>query len=62
MTANGFELHLSGPMVSTYVILASTNMLDWIPISTNSTLTGSAVFTDTDAIKKPARFYRATAR
>ncbi|MCU0785444.1 MAG: Ig-like domain-containing protein, partial [Verrucomicrobia bacterium] len=61
MTADGFELHLSGPMVSTYVILASTNMLDWTPISTNSALTGSVVFTDTEAKNFSQRYYRATA-
>jgi VCBS repeat-containing protein len=62
MTAAGFELQLSGPTGSTYVILASTNMLDWTPIFTNSALTGSVVFTDTDAINNPVRFYRAVAR
>src|ERR1017187_450094 len=59
MTANGFELKLSGPMVPSYVIEASTNLTNWTPISTNSGLTGSVVFTDTEAANFSQRFYRA---
>jgi VCBS repeat-containing protein len=59
MTANGFELKLSGPPTSTYIIEASTNLTDWTPISTNSGLTGSVVFTDTEATNFSQRFYRA---
>ena len=59
MTENGFRLQLTGPDDSTYVILASTNATNWTPIATNRVTTGGLVFTDTDAVKYPTRFYRA---
>jgi len=62
MTSTGFELKLSGPPASTYVIEASTNLTDWTAISTNSGLTGSVVFSDTEAANFSQRFYRALAR
>ena len=58
---SGFQLQLSGPPASTYIIQASTNLRDWTPISTNSGLTGSVVFTDTNAANFSQRFYRALA-
>jgi VCBS repeat-containing protein len=62
MTADGFSFQLSGAPASTYVIEASTNLTDWTPISTNSGLTGSVVFTDTEAANFSQQFYRAMAR
>jgi hypothetical protein len=62
MTSTGFELKLSGPPASTYVIEASTNLTDWTAISTNSGLTGSVVFSDTEAANFSQRYYRALAR
>jgi len=41
------------------IILASTNLLDWIPIFTNPAVTGSFQFLDTGATNQPNRFYRA---
>jgi VCBS repeat-containing protein len=62
MTAGGFSFQLSGPPASTYVIEASTNLTDWTAISTNSGLTGSVVFSDTEAANFSQRYYRALAR
>ena len=62
MTAVGFSFQLSGAPASTYVIEASTNLTDWTPISTNSGLTGSVVFTNSEAANLSQRFYRAMAR
>jgi VCBS repeat-containing protein len=62
MTANGFQLKLSGPVVPSYVIEASTNLTNWIPISTNSGVGGDVVFTDFDAANFSPRFYRALVR
>ena len=59
MTTNGMELGLSGPSVSTFVILASPDFQNWSPISTNYTVSGDVVFTDTDAAMRTTRFYRA---
>jgi len=60
MTTNGCELVLSGPVRSTYIILASTNFTDWAPISTNYTEIGNVVFTDIRAANRAGGFYRAT--
>jgi hypothetical protein len=62
MTPNGFSFQLSVPMGCTYVVLATTNLRDWTPISTNVALTSSVVLTDTPATTSGARFYRAVVR
>jgi hypothetical protein len=59
MTANGFQLQLSGPSGSNYVIQASTDLKNWVPISTNAAPTGSVSYTDAAAINLPFRYYRA---
>jgi hypothetical protein len=62
MGTNGFTILLSGPTGSTYVILASTNLMDWTPISTNAAPTGSVTFTDTTATNHSFRYYKAMVR
>src|ERR1017187_1875995 len=62
MAPNGFTFQLSVPVGHTYVILATTNLQDWTPISTNVALTGSVAFTDTSATNNRMRFYRAMAQ
>lgn len=62
MTANGFELRISGPAASTYVISASTNLSDWTPVFTDYTDFGNMTFTDTSATNNPVRFYCVEAR
>jgi uncharacterized repeat protein (TIGR01451 family) len=62
MTTNGFTILLSGPAGSNYVILASANLKDWTPVSTNAAPTGSATFTDTTATNRSLRFYKAAVR
>jgi len=59
-TSNGvFTLPLSGAPNMTYILEASTNLVDWVPISTN--VPGSSPFflTDPNAASFPTRFYRA---
>jgi hypothetical protein len=62
MTTNGFNILFSGPAGSNYVILASTNLKSWTPISTNAAPTGSVTFTDKAATNHSARYYRAMLR
>jgi hypothetical protein len=62
MTPNGFEFQLSVPIGSIYVILASTNLQDWTPISTNVALTATVLVTDTEATNHSTRFYRVVVR
>jgi hypothetical protein len=57
-TPAGFTFQFSVPVGLTYTILASTNLQDWTPISTNIALTGNVVFTDTDATNYSTRLYR----
>lgn len=59
MTANGFKIQLSGPAGSNYVIQASSDLKNWIPISTNAAPTGSISYTDTAATNLSFRYYRA---
>ncbi len=56
--AGNFEFDLSGPAASGYVIQASTNLVNWIPIQTNSPFTGAFHFVDPAGTALPARFYR----
>jgi hypothetical protein len=58
MTTNGFTFQLSVSVGQTYVILATTNLQDWAPISTNVALTGDAVITDPATTNYTRRFYR----
>jgi sulfur carrier protein ThiS len=57
-TTNGFAFRLLGPP-GTYVMQASTNLADWVPVATNSTLTGLWDYTDPGATGVGRRFYRA---
>lgn len=58
MTANGFTIQLSASMGCNYVILASTNLKDWTPISTNVALTGTLEFADSSATNLPSEGIR----
>jgi hypothetical protein len=51
-----FQFNLAGAAGSNYVIEASTNLTDWIPLETN---TSPFTFTDTNAVNFLLRFYRA---
>lgn len=63
VTTNGsFQLNLLGHTNKTYVIEVSTNLVNWTPIFTNSTLSGALNFIDTNAPNFTARFYRAVER
>jgi hypothetical protein len=56
----GFSCRLDGLAPGTYVILVSSNLVDWAPISTNVVPSnGPAAFVDPGAGALPLRFYRA---
>jgi uncharacterized protein (TIGR03790 family) len=58
--ANGaFTMEVGIPTTLPYVILASTNLMNWLPICTNS-IPGLLNFIDYDSTNYPARFYRMT--
>lgn len=62
ITNDDIQFQLSGPIASDYVILASTDLVNWTPISTNAAPTGNFVFTEAAAANYSARFYRAMLR
>lgn len=43
----------------TVVVEASTNLVDWLPVQTNSMTAGPTYFNDSHSADYPARFYRA---
>ncbi|MCD6050920.1 MAG: conserved repeat domain, partial [Verrucomicrobia bacterium] len=57
-----FALSILGQPGLTYVIEVSTNLVNWTPIFTNTTLDGVLNFTDTGAAGAGQRFYRAVER
>jgi hypothetical protein len=51
---------LNGPTGSQYVIQASSNLLTWSPISTNTIAEAETMLiTDVGAVNQKQRFYRA---
>jgi subtilase family serine protease len=58
-TSNGFRLQVDGLAGSGLIIYASTNLVSWTPIYTNSSGTGTIQFLDSRATNFPVRFYRA---
>ena len=59
MTSSGFQFQLTGPPGS-YRFLASTDLLTWLPISTNATSpSGTLIYTDLSSSNFVRRFYRA---
>ncbi|HWD90754.1 MAG TPA: immunoglobulin domain-containing protein [Verrucomicrobiae bacterium] len=57
-SADGFQLHLTGITGANFVVYASTNMVTWTPVYTNSDQTGSADYIDTAAAQFKSRFYK----
>jgi hypothetical protein len=58
-TSNGvFQLGLSGIAGSNYVLEISTDLINWIPVSTNSAPANVFELTDSNAAAFPYRFYR----
>jgi hypothetical protein len=62
--SNGvFDFTLSGMVGSNYVIQASSNLLNWLPISTSTVpVGGSVLITDPNMTNQSRRFYRAVAQ
>lgn len=55
-TGGAFQFNISGPSGATVVIQASTNLVNWVNVYTN---TAPFVFGNFDAANYPMRFYRA---
>ncbi|HKW30630.1 MAG TPA: immunoglobulin domain-containing protein [Verrucomicrobiae bacterium] len=59
LNVNGFQIQLSGPIGSNFVIQASADLKNWVSISTNPAPTGIVSYVDTSAKTNVVRFYRA---
>ena len=59
MTPAGFEVKLTGLTTSKCVIYASTNLVNWTPITTNTPSAGIVDYIDASALQRPVRFYKA---
>jgi len=53
-----FFLHLTGTSGKNFVLMASTNLVNWTPILTNLDSSASFDFTDTNAANYSCRFFR----
>jgi len=53
-----FGMSFSGPAGRTVVVEASTNMVDWVPVQTNTLPAIPVQFTDPDAASLSLKFYR----
>jgi len=54
----GFQLRFAGAPGGNYVLQASTNLLDWTSISSNTATTNSLNLFDLNATNFPSRYYR----
>jgi PA14 domain/Chitobiase/beta-hexosaminidase C-terminal domain len=53
-----FQLGVAGVSNKTYILQASTNLINWIPLNTNTATTNFFNLTDPAAANFPYRFYR----
>jgi len=60
LTTNGLSLMLHGYIGSNYVIEASTDLLNWVPVTNFAIINSPFYFTDPTATNYQWRFYRAT--
>jgi len=60
--ANGFQIQLSGPTGSNVVLQASSDLKNWVSISTNVVSAGNVSYLDVSAKTNKVRFYRAFIR
>ncbi len=52
------HLFFAGTSGQTYVLQASTNLVNWVPVATNIAPSGIFEMTDPDAAHFQSRFYR----
>jgi hypothetical protein len=60
-TNNLFQMRVVGFANTNYTISASSDMIHWVPIATNSSPTGLWSFTDAQSSNFSRRFYRVSA-
>jgi hypothetical protein len=58
-TNQTFQMPISGLAGKTYYLQATTNLINWVPLSTNIAPSDSFYLVDPDATNFQYRFYRA---
>jgi hypothetical protein len=58
LTNGSFQLQLDGTAGSNYVIQASSDLVHWSPLATNTASNGFLYFSDTNTGAISTRFYR----
>jgi hypothetical protein len=58
-TNGGFQLQVAGTPGKTYVLEGSTNLVNWIPVSTNTPVSSPFSMADPGAANFRYRFYHA---
>jgi len=58
MTPRGFTFKFEAPIGQTYIVQATMNLGNWIPIATNTVLADTVEFTDGTAASRPLCHYR----
>jgi hypothetical protein len=56
--SNGLQFTISWATNASVLVLASTNLLDWTPVATNTLVSGTNAFVDSAWTNYPRRFYR----
>ena len=54
-----FGFNVEGQAGQVVVFEVSTNLVDWVPLQTNTVGSGPLYFSDSDTTNLPRRFYRA---
>jgi hypothetical protein len=57
-TNHAFVFQLAGAAGSNYVLEATTNFTNWVPLATNTAVSNVFTLIDTNATSFPRRFYR----
>jgi hypothetical protein len=58
MTSTGFTFKFSVPTGQTYIVLASSDLLNWAPVYTNIAASATVAVTDASASDFKKRYYR----
>jgi hypothetical protein len=56
--SSGFTFQFSVQPGFTYIVMASSDLVNWAPVATNIASANTVLFTDPVASNFPSRFYR----